>query len=79
MTVCVINLCLLIFVEKCLGGLDTHEIFLRVLNRLYVPWFSDLERDYAHQESVCGYHTAVGKLIACERESRNAVGTSLWQ
>ena len=24
---------------------------------------------------VCGYHTAIGKLLVCEKELRNAVGT----
>ena len=31
---------------------DTHENFLTVLNRFYVPRFGDLERDYARRENL---------------------------
>ena len=58
--------------------------FLTILNQFYILRFSDLEQDHACQEDVeneqlvaCvhGYHTAVGKLLACEREWKNAVDT----
>ena len=54
------------------------------LNQFYVPRFGDLERDYACRENVeyvrtaccvCGYHKAVGELLAWEREPKNTVGT----
>ena len=44
--------------------------------------YGDLERDYACQRKhevrtaccVCGCHTAVGELLTCEKELKNAVG-----
>ena len=59
---------------------DAHKN-LMVLNRFYVPRFGDLEWNYACQVNVehtvccvCGYHAAVGELLACEREQKNSVG-----
>ena len=46
--------------------------------------FSDLEQSYMHIKKmwsvrtpccIRGYHAAVGKLRACKREAKNAVGT----
>ena len=57
------------------------------LNRFYVPRFGDLERDSAKPRKrgirtvccvlscVCGYHAAVGELLAREKEPKVAVGT----
>ena len=48
---------------------DTHEKFWQ----FYVPWFSDQERNNAceeYEQLACwfhGYHAAVGKLLACNR------------
>ena len=51
---------------------------------VYVPRFINLERDYACQENieceqlaavVATTYASVGKLLACEREHGNAVGT----
>ena len=42
----------------------THENFLTVLNRFYVPRFGDLERDTARQENVeFAAFVAVGELL----------------
>ena len=46
----------------------------------YIPRFSDLKQDYTHSWSktaccIHGYHTAFGKLLTCEREVKNAIGT----
>ena len=53
---------------------------MTVLNQFYVPRFGDLERDNACQENVeykqfaAFVATAVGELLAREREPKNAVG-----
>ena len=62
---------------------ETHKIFFSSIKWFYISRFGDLEQAYAHQENmeyeqlivfVAMYHTAVGKLLAWEREPRNAVG-----
>ena len=42
---------------------DTHENFLTVLNRFYVPRFGDLERDTAENVEFAAF-VAVGELLA---------------